>query len=153
MPLQSRSGWLLSFLCHHFSTARVIGLRTFAQGKVDMARARANAGFATEEAVEGNDTTLVTITLEAFKTEKQEVQDLGNKLPIGLFHPETGERLQEFTLHPYRTKFDRQLGSLLNAPKVKLGTVLGNFLPVMIDPLTAMSSATSLKPCISALRS
>jgi hypothetical protein len=80
-------------------------------------RKAANTGFAGEDAVETNDAALTTIALEAFKIEKYEVQDLGNKLPIGLFHPETGERLQEFTLNPYKTNYDRQLGALLNAPQ------------------------------------
>jgi hypothetical protein len=117
-----------------------------------MAGRRANAaGFAAEDVAEGNDTAVVTIALEAFKVEKYEVQDLGNKLPIGVFHPETGERLQEFTLHPYKTKYDRQLGALLNAPKVKLGTVLGNFLPVMLKSiggyeLEDLARATNLSP-------
>jgi len=100
-----------------------------------MARKQPAGGFAAEETPEVNESGLQTISLEEFKIQSYEVQDLGNKLPIGLFHPETGERLQEFTLNPYKTKYDRQLGSLLNAPKVKLGSVLGNFLPVMVQSI------------------
>lgn len=95
-----------------------------------------STGFANEEAVDiGSQTGFQTIALDDFKVEKFEIQDLGNKLPIGLFHPETGERLTDFVLNPYKTKYDRQLGALLNAPKVKLGTVLGNFLPVMVKSI------------------
>ena len=116
-----------------------------------MAR-KTNSGFAAEQEVaEGAEGTIATISMEDFKIEKIEVQDLGNKLPIGIFHPETGERLQEFILHPYKTKYDRQLGALLNAPKVKLGTVLGNFLPVMLKSVggyefSDLASAFNLSP-------
>jgi len=63
-----------------------------------------------------------------------EARELGCVLPVGLFTAD-GEHLTEYTLAPYKTKYDRVLGQLLNAPKAKITQVLGQFLPQYITSI------------------
>lgn len=101
--------------------------------------AKQSSGFAAADdiALEIDADSIPVISLEALKIDKIEARELGCKLPIGIFLEthEGLERLQDYTLVPYKTKYDRVLGQLLSAPKAKLATVLGAFLPQMIESI------------------
>lgn len=104
--------------------------------EVTTAAASTAAGFAKapENADRGSEYDAIPFTpFTQLMIDKVELQDLGATLPIGLFVD--GECLTEFTLHPYKTKHDRILGQLLQAPKVKLHQVLGQFLPIVIKTI------------------
>lgn len=73
------------------------------------------------------------ISLDSLKFKNYTLEELGKTLPVGIFHK--GERLREFTLNPYVTRYDRVLGQLLKGTRNKLVQVLGNFLPEIIHDI------------------
>lgn len=70
------------------------------------------------------------VPVNDLKVDEIEFQDLGNILPHGIFIE--GERLNEYTLHPYKTKYDRILSNIMKASKRKFSAMLGEFLPNMV---------------------
>ncbi len=70
------------------------------------------------------------IRLEDLRIDQVDFIDLGNTLPHGIFVE--GERLTEYTLHPYKTKYDRVLSNIMKASKRKFSSMLGEFLPNMV---------------------
>ena len=94
----------------------------------------APAGFDPASETAEAEATPTTLSVDDIKIEKIEARDLGCKLPVGIFTND-GEHLTEYVLAPYRTKYDRILGQLLQAPKAKITQVLGQFLPQYIQTI------------------
>lgn len=113
-----------------------------------MAKRTDTAGFGTVED-EVVATTIDAIPLDALQVDTVEFAEMEQKLPIGVWFE--GERLQEFTLHPIKTKFDLVLGRLINAHKTKVVTILAQFLPQVVEtiggyPVADLASKMSLSP-------
>ena len=96
----------------------------------------ASSGFAqnSEPDADGSASVSQAQPLCDLKFERIEACELGCTLPVGLFTPD-GEHLKDFELDVYRTKYDRILGTLLQAPKAKITSVLGQFLPQYIKTI------------------
>lgn len=77
------------------------------------------------------------IALDSLKFKNFTLSDMGRTLPVGIIHE--GQRLRDFTLNPYITKYDRILGQLLKGTRNKLVQVLGNFLPEIIKDIGGYS--------------
>ena len=77
------------------------------------------------------------ISLDSLSLKNYTLEETGRTLPVGVVH--NGERLREFTLNPYVTRYDRILGQLLKGTRNKLVQVLGNFLPEIIKDIGGYS--------------
>lgn len=105
-----------------------------------------NSGF------QPNEFTAATAQYDAIpignlKVTTTRLDELGNKLPIGIFLE--GDRLNSFKLRPYRTKHDRVLGEILSRPKINVVEALQDFLPQILEeiggiPVSELSSKLSL---------
>ena len=94
----------------------------------------ASGGFSAAAEATETETTSLAIALSDLRIDRVEASELGCVLPVGLFTPD-GEHLKTFELELYRTKYDRILGTLLQSPKAKITTVLGQFLPQYIKTI------------------
>lgn len=74
-------------------------------------------------------------SLEQFEAslETVELEQLGEKLPIGVFLDD--ERLQDVTFAPLKTKHDRILGRLMSQPNAKQVQVICDFLPHVVEAI------------------
>lgn len=104
-------------------------------------------GFAPEEEQASRE--IDAIPFESIKFEKIEFSELGNRLPTGFFLH--GERLDKYTLEPYKTKHDRVLGQYIKNSRNRLIPVMGRFFPEIVAtiggyPVKDLASKLSTSP-------
>jgi hypothetical protein len=109
--------------------------------------AKSNSGFAPQATDELPTATIDAVPLGELRIDTIAFSEMEQILPVGIFFE--GERLQSFTLHPYKTKYDRLLATLINTHKSKAVKILGQFLPQIVAtiggyPVTDLASKLSL---------